>query len=205
MKLVIGAIAGAALLAATIALAISVRSDPDPVVVAPPSEPGAATVPAIVTSGPKVVAPLTHTKPLGSDGAQAYAIPRGGFAQWTGREGMVPGELEAFATEAGLRMSVALEQRRSTVLWERTADVAYLTELLGAPPRGEVMAAIGKSARALQEITASVQAQSRAGALSESDAIQQTRAAEDDYRKAYLTATGLTEDRFDRFFAPDRR
>ena len=218
MKLAIAVVAALGLLAAGIALAISVRREPEAPVVAPvavrtPETPSSAAAPTVAARAP-AIAPPTHTKfvapdglparRFGGDGAKRFEIPGGGFARWTGREGTFPGELEAFADQAGLRMTVALEQRRSTVLAERTGDVEYLTELLGKPPGPEVVAAINRSASVLHEATATVQVHSRDGALSEEDALAQTRAAEDAYRQAYLAATGLTDARFERFFAPDR-
>lgn len=129
-------------------------------------------------------------------------ITTGGFAHWTGREGTVPGELEEYATVAGIRLDVALELRRSTVLAERTADTNRLAEILDERPSAEVLAAIQKYAAVLHDATANIQVDAREGSLSSEDAIRETRAAEDAYRRAYQTATGLTDQQFERFFAP---
>jgi hypothetical protein len=153
----------------------------------------------------KFVAPRgIEARPAGTDPALRYPIPDGGFARWTGREGTWPGELEEFARTAGLPLDVALEQRRSTLLAERTADAEYLGELLGAPPTAEMRAAIDAHASALHEATARIQVDAREGRLAGADAIRETRAAEEAYRRGYLEATGLSEQQFERFFAPDR-
>ena len=54
--------------------------------------------------------------------------------------------LEQFAHEAGLRLPVALEQRRSTLLMDRTMDFAALETILGEAPTAEMREAIGKVA-----------------------------------------------------------
>lgn len=201
------ALLGVAVLAGGIGLVIAVQRGDD--------RPAAATT--TVTRAPAQARPSVSTPsggytkfvaPVGAppnrfDGNRA-PIPEGGFARWTGREGTAPGEMEEYATVAGLRLDVALEQRRSTVLAERTADPKLLAEILGAPPSAEVAAAIQKHASVLHDATANIQVDAREGSLSAEDAIRETRAAEDVYRRGFQTATGLTDQAFDRFFAPER-
>lgn len=211
-RTVVIAVLGAAVLAAGVVLALGVREDaPEP-----EPEPGPPSLQPM-TPLPKAVArpsaPVGHTKfvsPPGQeakpsgDPAQRFPIPEGGFARWTGREGTWPGDIEQYATTAGLSLDVALEQRRSTLLKERTTDTAFLGELLGEPPSGEMLAAIRKHGSVLHDATANLQVQTREGTLGADASVQQTRAAEEAYRRGYLEATGLSEQQFNRFFAPDR-
>ena len=195
------ALAAIVVIALGIGLAIAVRGPaPEPDVVALPVRPP-VTSPAV---------PRKFTAPVGrsarpSDPSTRFPIPAGGFASWTGREDTSPGDMEDFAREAGLRLPVALEQHRSTLLEERTADPKRLAELLGKPPTAEMLAAIGTETSRLHEATATAQVAARTGAISDEVAIRDTRAAEDAYRRAYVTATGITDAQFDRLFAPDAR
>jgi hypothetical protein len=148
--------------------------------------------------------PGKQAKPFGTDPKLRTPIPDGGFAAWTGREGTWPGEIEAFAGEAKLSLGVALEQRRSTLLQDRTSDPNALAEILGAPPTGNQLAVINQQASTLHDATANIQVQARSGALGEDAAIRATRDAEDAYRAAYVKGTGMTEQQFDQFFAPSR-
>jgi hypothetical protein len=194
-----------------IALAVAVRGGEPaapratPTTPAPP--PAARTAPRDV---PAAHAPYTKfVSPPGqavhpSDPTARAPIPDGGFAHWTGREGTAPGELEAFAQKAGIGLPLALEQRRSTLLEERTRDTAYLGELLGKPPTAEMLAAIDTGARVLHDATANIQVSAREHTVSEDAAIAKTRSVEDAYRRAYEDATGLSDAQFERFFAADR-
>ena len=199
MKVALGVIAALAILAVGIALVISVRAEPE---AASPPAPPVQAPPPIVPPRPRAAA-MPDAPPRATPSTRV-PIPEGGFARWTGREGSGPGELEQFADDAGLRMSVALEQRRITLLMARTADVAALTDVLGAPPSGAVLAAIARHARVLHDTISEVQLQARKGALAEDDAIGQTRAAGDDYRLAVMRETGLSATAFDRLFSTDR-
>ena len=209
--LVLGSLA-AAVVTGGIALAVAVRSPP-PVAASSPSASGEIAAPRPAQARPAAPAAVPaggYTKFVPRPGATARTydaakrtpIPAGGFAAWTGREGTAPGEIEEYATVAGLRLPVALEQRRSTVLGERTADTKLLGEILGAPPSAEMLEAIHTHAAVLHDTTANIQVGAREGTLSDQAAIDQTRSAEDAYRRAYQTATGLTDQQFDRFFAP---
>jgi hypothetical protein len=181
--LLLGALAVAG---AAIGLAVAVNRAPETPAIehAPPS--------------PSVVAPAAA--PNRPDDRKLAPIPPRGFATWTGREGTVPGELEEYATVAGLPLDVALEQRRSTLLVERTVDPDRLAEILGAPPSEEVRAAIEQHTAVLHQATAAIQLDAREGSLSAEDAIRETRAAEEAYRRAYQATTGLSDRQFDRLF-----
>lgn len=199
---------------AVVGLAIAVRGGPVERAprTAPTVVPGAA--PRAKPTVPRSSGAMGHTKfvsppgqvarPVDTDPSKRFPIPAGGFAQWTGREGTWPGDIESFAQTAGLPLAVALEQRRSTLLMDRTADTKVLAELLGGPPTGDMLAAIGKHASVLHDTTANFQVQTREQGLGSDASVQRTRAAEDAYRRGYLEATGLSEVQFDGFFAPDR-
>ena len=189
------AVAAAAVLGGGIWLALAVRGSSEP---APPAP--AKQEPAPVTSSPPP--PRPETKPASPDAGQPQPIPEGGFAAWTGREGMTPGELEDYAKASGVRVPIALEERRSVQLAERTSDNVVLGELLGTEPTGYMLATIGTQAKLLRDAAANVQSGYRDGKLDDVEALRQLRAAQDTYRAAYLRVTGLTEQQFDRFFAP---
>ncbi len=145
-----------------------------------------------------------EAKPFGTDPSKRYPIPTGGFNAWTGREGWWPGQMEAFAAEAKVNMAVAYEQRRTTLLEERTIDRKAMAEILGKEPTPEMNAAIEKQLRQMQDDSANIQVNAREGRLSDDAAVKQSRAIQDAYRRAYLEATGITEQQFDQFFSPDR-
>jgi hypothetical protein len=207
-----------ALLAGGVGLAIAVRtpSDAPQATATPRVEPATPTArPALARdSDPPAPPPGGYKKfpnlpgkearPFGTDPKLRTQIPDGGFAAWTGREGTWPGEIEAFASEAKLSLAVALEQRRSTLLQDRTSDPNALAEILGAPPTGSQLAVINQQASTLHDATANIQVQARDGILGEAAAIEATRAAEDAYRAAYVKGTGITEQQFDELFAPSR-
>lgn len=208
----IGALA-AVVLALGVGLAIAVRGSDEPAKPAPPPPrpaAGSATVaPAPrLGSGTAPTAPYRNfTAPEGRsatpvDPSTRYPIPSGGFAAWTGREGTSPGEMEAFAQQAGIRLPVALEQHRSTLLEERTTDTKRLADVLGTQPTGQMLATIGNQTGLLHEATANAQVHARDGTISDDAAIRDTRAAEDAYRRVYQAATGLTDAQFDQLFAP---
>lgn len=217
----IAALAVALVVAGGVGLAIAVRTPDDdrPVAEKPRAAPVTQTAPPALapSSGERPVAPVPpggykkfpnlpgkEAKPFGTDPALRTPIPAGGFAAWTGREGTWPGEIEAFASEARLSLGVALEQRRSTLLQDRTTDPNAVAEILGAPPTGSQLAVINQQASTLHDATANIQVQARDGTLDEAAAIRATRAAEDAYRAAYIKGTGITDAQFDGFFAPSR-
>lgn len=217
---IVAVLAVAVVIASGVGLAIAVRSpteEPPPRGAslrseapseAPREAAGAAppSAPAMPASGyqkfPKLMG--KEAKPFGTDPSQRTPIPAGGFAAWTGREGTWPGEMEAFAAEAKLSLGVALEQHRSTLLEQRTADPNVLAELLGGPPTGNQLAVIGQQASMLHDATATIQVQAREGKLDEAAAIRATRAAADAYRAAYVLGVGITEQQFDELFSPAR-
>jgi hypothetical protein len=215
------AVLAVALLAGGVGLAIAVRtpSEEAPASGKPrPAPPPTQTArPELAHGSDRRVAPMPpggyknfpnlpgkEAKPFGTDLKLRAPIPDGGFAAWTGREGMWPGEIEAFASEAKLSLGVALEQRRSTLLQDRTSDPNVLAEILGAPPTGNQLAVINQQASTLHDATANIQVQARQGRLGEDAAIRATRDAEDTYRAAYLKGTGLTEEQWNQLFAPSR-
>ncbi len=210
----------ALLLAGGVGLAIAVRSPSDEpptsskLRAAPPTAPvqpelahrsappTAARPPGGYKNFPNL--PGQEAKPFGTDPKLRTPIPDGGFAAWTGREGTWPGEIEAFASEAKLSLGVALEQRRSTLLQDRTTDPNVLAEILGTPPTGNQLAVIGQQASVLHDATANIQVQARSGSLAQDAAIRATREAEDAYRAAYVKGARVTEQQFDQFFAASR-
>ena len=205
--IVIGLIA-AGVIAGGVALAIAVNADvPDPEgqardgvsapeKPAPPPKPAAREAP----TKPAAAARGSATVPT----ARKHPIPSGGFAAWTGREGLVEGEIEEHARIAGIRVPLALEQRRAALLEERTSDPAVIAELLGDQPTGYMLATIGTQGKLLRDATMQARLANRQGKLSDDDAIRALRAAEDTYRATYLRVTGLSDAQFDQFFAPDR-
>ncbi len=216
------AVLSVVLLAGGVGLAIAVRTpadEPAPRATANVASPAGPTPRPSLARGSEapVAAPMPpggykkfpnlpgkEAKPFGTDPAKRTAIPDGGFAAWTGREGTWPGEIEAFASEAKLSLGVALEQRRSTLLQDRTSDPNVLAEIIGGPPTGNQLAVINQQASQLHDATANIQVQAREGWLGEDAAIRATRVAEDTYRAAYVKGTGLSEQQFDAFFAPSR-
>ena len=220
MQLIVG-LAVALLIAGGVGLAIAVRTPGEdaPASVKPRTAPTttAAERPSLGHDSERRVAPMPpggyknfpnlpgkQAKPFGTDPKLRTPIPDGGFAAWSGREGTWPGEIEAFASEAKLSLGVALEQRRSTLLQDRTSDPNALAEILGAPPTGNQLAVINQQASTLHDATANIQVQAREGTLGEDAAIRATREAEEAYRAAYLKGTGVTQGQFDQFFAPSR-
>lgn len=207
-------VVAAAVIAGGVALAIAVNADvPDPEAKAHDKLDSAAT-PAAAPAVPPADAraadrPRRGFAPAPANAAvvptgEKIAIPTGGFAAWTGREGTVPGELEEFAKVSGMRLPLALEQRRSTLLEERTNDPNVLTELLGEQPTGYMLATIGTQAKVMHDAAAQAQVANREGKMSDDEAIRATRAAEDTYRAMYQRVTGLSDAQFDRFFSPER-
>ncbi len=203
------AVLAAAVLGGGVWLAIAVRSSSAPATPAPaqqrPAAPGPTERVAPAAPDPQRASPPgpQATAPA-ADPEQRFPIPDGGFAAWTGREGLAPGEIEDLAKASGVRVELALEERRSAQLAERTSDNVVLGELLGSEPTGYMLATIGTQAKLLREAAAAVQSGYRDGKLDDVTALRQLRAAQDTYRAAYLRVTGLTDPQFERFFARDR-
>lgn len=208
------AVVAAGVIAGGVALAIAVNSDGpapegkahDPVDKAPAPKP--APLPPPVAAAGTGSARRGFQSPPGQTAVppagEKAPIPTGGFAAWTGREGTAPGEIEEFAKTSGMRLPLALEQRRSTLLEERTSDPNVLAELLGTPPTGFMLATIGTQAKVMHDAAAQAQVANREGKMSDDEAIRATRAAQDSYRATYQRVTGLSDAQFDRFFAPER-
>lgn len=203
------AVLAAAVLAGAVWLAIAVRGGSEPATPRPAANRPAAPAPAErVTPAPtdekRASPPGPEPSAATADPTQRVPIPDGGFAAWTGREGLAPGEIEDLAKASGVRVPLALEERRSTQLADRTGDNVFLGELLGKEPTGYMLATIGTQAKLLREAAANVQSGYRDGKLDDGEALRQLRAAQDSYRAAYLRVTGLSDQQFERFFARDR-
>lgn len=205
------AVIAAGVVAGGVALAIAVNADvPDPEAKAHDkvdthTERPATPPPAPTGSGSarRGFVPLAGQQAPVLTG-EKYPVPTGGFAAWTGREGLVQSEIDEFVKVSGMRQPLALEQRRSTLLEERTGDPNFLGQLLGQPPTGFMLATIGTQAKVMHDAAAQAQVANREGKLSDDDAIRATRAAQDTYRSIYQRVTGLSDTQFDRFFAPER-
>jgi hypothetical protein len=206
------AVVAAGVIAGGVALAIAVNADvPDPEAkahdnVEAPTEP-AAKLPENPVAKPAVTPvakPAPPVQPPAESGGEKHPIPTGGFAAWTGREGLRPGEIEEIARISGMRVPLAVAHRRATLLEERTSDPNVLGELLGRPPTAFMLATIGTQAKVMRDAAAQAQRATRDGTLSDDDAIRATRAAEDTYRAMYQRVTGLSDAQFDQFFSPER-
>jgi hypothetical protein len=204
------AVIAAGVIAGGVALAIAVNAD-----VADPEAKARdkvdTTAPPATSARPAPSAPPAPSPakpvPLAAGSASAgekHPIPAGGFAAWTGREGLAPGEIEEMARISGIRVPLALEQRRASLLEERTVDPAVLGQVLGQDPTGFMLATIGTQGKLLRDALMQARLANRQGKLSDDEAIRATRAAEDVYRATYQRVTGLTDAQFDQFFAPDR-
>jgi hypothetical protein len=199
------AVGAAGVLAGGVWLAFAVRAGSEPVTPAPAPKPAPTAASPVEREAPPVRAgSAERVVPTPTESKQRAPIPDGGFAAWTGKEGLAPGEIEDQAKAAGLRVPLALELRRSTLLEERTADNVFLGELLGSPPTGYMLATIGTQAKVLRNMAATMQVEYRNGKVDDGEALRLTRESQATYRAAYKRVTGLSDEQFERFFARDR-
>ncbi|MBA3461204.1 MAG: hypothetical protein H0T46_14665 [Deltaproteobacteria bacterium] len=179
-RAIVLAVLAVAVLGGGVWLALAVRGGPEPT----PAQPA--------KQQPERIVPTRVAKPAIADAGQQHPTPEAGRA----------GEIEDYAKASGVPRPIALEERRSVELAERTSDNVLLGELLGAEPTGYMLATIGTQAKVLREAAAHVQSGYRDGKLDDVEALRLLRAAQDTYRAAYLRVTGLTEQQFEKFFAP---